>query len=191
MYLILALKPPNDYVFVTEKKSWPDAQKHCREHYTDLASIQSEEVNKNLSGLIGDVSAWIGLSRDMWKWSDGSPFTFRAWQVGRPSNPRGKEDCTYYQNHGWADNWCSELKAFVCESGKKVQVVKITMKTSSPHEMEDPAIQAAMAEQIRQRLQNEGQQVSGVTWRRQADGKVFHEQKNKEAKKKQKNKSEL
>uniref|UniRef100_A0AAZ1XWK1 C-type lectin domain-containing protein n=1 Tax=Oreochromis aureus TaxID=47969 RepID=A0AAZ1XWK1_OREAU len=59
------------------------AQSYCRQHHTDLASgldqIYSEEFKKLLNSKAS--SLWIGLFRDSWRWSDGSNFSFRYWDM--------------------------------------------------------------------------------------------------------------
>ncbi|KAL2079097.1 hypothetical protein ACEWY4_024841 [Coilia grayii] len=181
---------PNKYIFISEEKSWPDAQKHCRQHYTDLTSVRSEEERARVDGVSSGKTVWIGLHRDTWKWSDQNPSKFKVWLAGSPSNLRGNEDCAYYQLGGWVDNWCSEPKAFVCNS-VQVQVVKIALKMDSSVNMEDPAVQEALVEQIQQKLQKEGQPVSRVSWRHQPDGKVFHQQQSKITNKQREKRSEL
>uniref|UniRef100_A0A8C2A1T7 C-type lectin domain-containing protein n=1 Tax=Cyprinus carpio TaxID=7962 RepID=A0A8C2A1T7_CYPCA len=71
----------NSYVFylVSEKMNWTDALTYCRQHHTDLATINDQtdltELLKSLpSGFKDDF--WIGLYRTgryaPWVWSDGS-----------------------------------------------------------------------------------------------------------------------
>ncbi|XP_063042569.1 lymphocyte antigen 75-like [Engraulis encrasicolus] len=182
----------NQYVYVREAKSWYDAQSHCRQHYTDLASVRNSAEQTKLMELSGGSAISIGLYRDFWEWSDQNPSTFRAWQPDRPSIPTGKENCAYYQDGGWADSLCSEKKAFICNSVPSTQMVKIAIKMDAPVNMEDPAIQAALAEQIRQKLQESGQPVGHVSWKHQSDGKAFHQQKkNKQTRKKREKRNEL
>uniref|UniRef100_A0A667XEB9 C-type lectin domain-containing protein n=1 Tax=Myripristis murdjan TaxID=586833 RepID=A0A667XEB9_9TELE len=67
---------------VEKSMTWSEAQSYCRQHYTDLATVSSEEdvakLNDAVGSLISDWS-WIGLFRDAWKWSDGSTMSFTKW----------------------------------------------------------------------------------------------------------------
>uniref|UniRef100_A0A674DMT9 C-type lectin domain-containing protein n=1 Tax=Salmo trutta TaxID=8032 RepID=A0A674DMT9_SALTR len=67
------------HVYVHDKKSWLEAQKFCKEHYTDLSSISSVREQQQLQSR-GDwwinYSTWIGLYREPnnitgWRWSGG------------------------------------------------------------------------------------------------------------------------
>uniref|UniRef100_A0AAY4A0V0 C-type lectin domain-containing protein n=1 Tax=Denticeps clupeoides TaxID=299321 RepID=A0AAY4A0V0_9TELE len=86
----------HQYHFVNEVKTWTEAQLYCREHYTDLATVDGEEdenalvaaVTAGYSGLV-----WIGLysSLGSWAWSfDNSRFygpgeeNFRKWSDNQP-----------------------------------------------------------------------------------------------------------
>lgn len=68
---ILSLSSPQFYHLVKYAKNWVEAQHYCREKYTELVTINSEEDIVRLSHMLGDHSVWIGLygSIDNWKWS--------------------------------------------------------------------------------------------------------------------------
>ncbi|XP_076128577.1 C-type mannose receptor 2-like isoform X2 [Alosa pseudoharengus] len=168
----------NQYILITQPKSWNNAQNYCREHHTDLASSRNQEENQRLAIKSDSKNVWIGLFRDTWQWSDNSKSRFTAWGPKYPKEGGFNDKCAawYASNHGWADDLCEEKKAFMCQTPPS-RVVKVTIRTDSPLKLEDPAVQAAIAEQIQQKLH--GQRV---TWRQQPDGKVFHEKKNKDAK---------
>ncbi|KAL0162998.1 hypothetical protein M9458_042397, partial [Cirrhinus mrigala] len=90
------------YVFVNESKTWAEAQRYCREKYTDLATIENEQQTVQLMNTVNDDSidlAWIGLydNLDSWKWTlDDSDFfkvgekNFRNWYNQGPDNYGGQ-----------------------------------------------------------------------------------------------------
>uniref|UniRef100_A0A672FAR5 C-type lectin domain-containing protein n=1 Tax=Salarias fasciatus TaxID=181472 RepID=A0A672FAR5_SALFA len=70
----------NIYYFIcyTGKKTF-DAQSYCRANHKDLAMIENEEENRNVTSARRGHEAWIGLYREPWMWSDGSNSSFRNW----------------------------------------------------------------------------------------------------------------
>uniref|UniRef100_A0A3P9CLB4 C-type lectin domain-containing protein n=1 Tax=Maylandia zebra TaxID=106582 RepID=A0A3P9CLB4_9CICH len=53
--------------FVTQSKTWTEAQLYCREKYTDLATFTSKDETMAAQRLVGSQKFWIGLFR-VWKW---------------------------------------------------------------------------------------------------------------------------
>ncbi|XP_053272023.1 macrophage mannose receptor 1 [Pleuronectes platessa] len=110
-----------DFVLVSTKKNWTEAQRHCREHYTDLATVRNDTDNNKIqkSRLTNDWS-WIGLYRDpQIYWSDGSNYSFSSWYQG--GHPLGsmKVVCgvaDLEQGGNWRIFSCYERKPFVCYS---------------------------------------------------------------------------
>ncbi|XP_036452681.1 macrophage mannose receptor 1-like [Colossoma macropomum] len=110
---------------VNENKNWTDAQKHCREKFTDLATIESQEemdtVKAVLNGKTGNF--WIGLKLNdehdntSWIWSDGSNSSYRYWITGEPNfGPR--EMCVELRHdsaYKWNDVDCHKhTNEFIC-----------------------------------------------------------------------------
>ncbi|XP_069014897.1 E3 ubiquitin-protein ligase TRIM39-like [Embiotoca jacksoni] len=107
------------YRFINQLKNWHEAQKHCREHFvdlatvdnmedmerliaaagsgfsgqkhTDLASVRSEEERAAIQGVVPhDKLVAIGLWRPTWVWwSDRTQHNFKYWQDGRPTARSG------------------------------------------------------------------------------------------------------
>uniref|UniRef100_A0A673KCV6 C-type lectin domain-containing protein n=1 Tax=Sinocyclocheilus rhinocerous TaxID=307959 RepID=A0A673KCV6_9TELE len=70
-YIFVTVNGVNRFVFISNIKTWKDAQSYCRQYYTDLVIIQNQTENNQLSVLMKPyANAWIGLFRDVWKWSD-------------------------------------------------------------------------------------------------------------------------
>ncbi|XP_060713780.1 macrophage mannose receptor 1-like isoform X2 [Tachysurus vachellii] len=92
------------------------AQKVCRENYTDLVTVYSDEDNTKLAELVikaGNVSGWIGLYRSNFseKWSNGDPVTFRKMtgDCGISSY------CAAMKADGsWESLQCTETRNFMC-----------------------------------------------------------------------------
>uniref|UniRef100_A0A667W8P6 C-type lectin domain-containing protein n=1 Tax=Myripristis murdjan TaxID=586833 RepID=A0A667W8P6_9TELE len=103
------------WILVEGHKTWSDAQSHCRQSYTDLASIRNLTENEEIRGLISDFS-WIGLFKDGWKWSDGSALSFSKWDNSQPSG--GDKHCATSHLGKWRTDLCSDRFYFACYSGK-------------------------------------------------------------------------
>uniref|UniRef100_A0A667WH85 C-type lectin domain-containing protein n=1 Tax=Myripristis murdjan TaxID=586833 RepID=A0A667WH85_9TELE len=103
------------WIFVEEGKTWSEAQSHCRQNYTDLASVRNLAANEEIRGLISN-SSWIGLFRDTWKWSDGSTMSFSKWYYNQPEG--GDEHCVVSLRGKWHDYLCSRRFYFVCYSAQ-------------------------------------------------------------------------
>ncbi|KAI4885997.1 hypothetical protein NFI96_005746, partial [Prochilodus magdalenae] len=108
------------YVLVEQLMNWTDAQRYCREHYTDLASVRNETENRKLKALVrtDDYSAWIGLYRTR-SWSDQSNSSFSYWKAGQPDNAGQSEYCTavsFNDSGQWKDENCSRVFPFLCYS---------------------------------------------------------------------------
>ncbi|XP_060746351.1 C-type mannose receptor 2-like [Tachysurus vachellii] len=129
-YSTMPSLPSHQYHFVNENKTWIEAQRYCRENYTDLATIDNmEEMNTLLNTVNGSYSglAWIGLYGDenSWRWSlDDDAFyqegerDFRGWPH-QPDNYFGNEMCVYIRSDGtWSDGACRSYLTFICYDGK-------------------------------------------------------------------------
>ncbi|TRY88566.1 hypothetical protein DNTS_034543 [Danionella cerebrum] len=118
------------FFFVNESKNWTEAQRVCRQNYTDLATIENmEEMNRLINTVNGSYSgsAWIGLYDDLngWRWSlEDNAFyqegerDFRNW-VHQPDNYGGKELCVWMDSNGkWYDFSCDSTLQFMCYDGR-------------------------------------------------------------------------
>nr|XP_021324716.1 C-type mannose receptor 2 isoform X2 [Danio rerio] len=115
------------YHFVSESKSWTEAQRFCRQNYTDLATIDNMEEMKRLIKTVRGTyygKAWIGLYDDMnsWRWSLNNTTLqggFKSWFVQKPVNSGGKSLCVYMSNSQgiWSEAPCSWTFPFICYDG--------------------------------------------------------------------------
>ena len=102
---------------IRERLTWHEAQTHCREKHTDLASVRSQAENDKIGEKVPQW-CWIGLYRDSWKWSDGSSDSFRHWYTGEPDG-NIRENCValvFGNGLKWADWTCDRKGAFICHS---------------------------------------------------------------------------
>jgi len=107
--------------------TWTDAQSYCREHFVDLATVDSME---DMQGLINQTNnpgdwVWIGLTRDRsvssWKWSlSGSQFyregetEYRNWAQPEPITGQPCAALVSTEAGVWRDYACTNTYSFVC-----------------------------------------------------------------------------
>ncbi|XP_039655452.1 secretory phospholipase A2 receptor-like [Perca fluviatilis] len=167
------------FVIVPTPITWTKAQSYCRAHHTDLASVRNMTENQKVQAMLpGGYNVWIGLFRDSWKWSDGSTSSFSFWKKGQPDSNNGNEICVaadFSQSGAWEDWPCDMERAFICYGpvvSKKVMKVKFENKKNL--DLNDPAVMEAMLKQLKQKLRAQGLDDNiKLSWRKQADGKVF------------------
>uniref|UniRef100_A0A669BTC0 C-type lectin domain-containing protein n=1 Tax=Oreochromis niloticus TaxID=8128 RepID=A0A669BTC0_ORENI len=112
---------------IKEKKNWTQAQSYCRSYYTDLASgldqVDGEEMKALFAGCV--MSVWVGLFRDSWRWSDGSDFSFRYWDMQLFNDEQNKKTCamTLLNRSGkWSSDECDKEKPFFCYDDKLILI---------------------------------------------------------------------
>ncbi|MGH0178046.1 UNVERIFIED_CONTAM: hypothetical protein FKN15_076483 [Acipenser sinensis] len=111
------------YTLIEELKTWTEAQQYCREHHTDLVSINSDSENEDLIKKAQGKTFWIGLFNEPWKWSNqGHNYTFHNWNTWEPNNVFGVENCAimslrnslFLSRGKWVDVVCSGILPFFC-----------------------------------------------------------------------------
>ncbi|CAB1345908.1 unnamed protein product, partial [Coregonus sp. 'balchen'] len=110
------------YSLVPEMKNWTEAQEYCRQRFTNLSIIQTEEdwraIKSTLGNFNGDV--WIGLHREKpdpnekWKWSDGEDFMFFNWRIGFGDHTKG-HDCVLSISSHWEPVPCESPRQYMCQ----------------------------------------------------------------------------
>ncbi|XP_041091078.1 L-selectin-like, partial [Polyodon spathula] len=111
------------YYFETTSMNWSTAQTHCREKYTDLATVNSQEEVMHLLKIINTSSSniWIGMYRDVkenWQWSSGDDVTYNMRPV--------KSFCARLDPDGrWTDSVCHATNHFMCYNGTSERYILI------------------------------------------------------------------
>lgn len=86
------------YVVVPTPMRWVDAKAHAEKMGGYLAVVTTEGENQFVIDLARSKNVhqaiWIGLSDEenegQWKWVNGEPFDFSAWEKGEPNGGRGE-----------------------------------------------------------------------------------------------------
>uniref|UniRef100_I3IZM8 C-type lectin domain-containing protein n=1 Tax=Oreochromis niloticus TaxID=8128 RepID=I3IZM8_ORENI len=113
------------FICKPKKMTWTKAQKYCRAHYTDLASgldqADGEEFKTLKQPKDSPMNVWIGLFRDTWRWSDGSNFSFRHWNMESFYDGQNNRKCavTLLNTSGkWSSDECNKKNPFFCYDGE-------------------------------------------------------------------------
>lgn len=124
-----------DYYLITKAKKWSEAQRYCREAYTDLATIDNSDDMKRLAKLASangiKKQIWIGLKRNgvvTWMWSTTETQT--SYGIAQYTNwatlPDPSHNCGLMSVDGkWFSAKCGKQLPFICQSGKQDGFVSI------------------------------------------------------------------
>ncbi|KAF3833580.1 hypothetical protein F7725_024784 [Dissostichus mawsoni] len=144
---------------------------------TDLASVRNLSENKQISALLSGYS-WIGLHRKTWPyWSDKSPNIFTKWATDRPEyTERTQQYCASVSTASgkWVDTVCGATHHFFCQSFPPHQhEARFKLKFQSEADLNDPAVQQQILEQLHAKLEKHGVSDLKLRWT-QTDGRTFH-----------------
>ncbi|KAK2868590.1 hypothetical protein Q7C36_000461 [Tachysurus vachellii] len=111
-----ATSQTNNYHLILENKTWYEAQRYCRQRYTDLVSIRDQQHNEEvkIKGLNSTKPFWIGLLCDDWQWIDGGISAYRnwVWQSGEPYP--SPYNCVVLSGGRWYSWLCNNSYPALC-----------------------------------------------------------------------------
>ncbi|XP_027893767.1 C-type mannose receptor 2-like [Xiphophorus couchianus] len=126
-------KTSDKFHLIEQSKTWLAAQSYCRKEHTDLVSgldqVTDEQLRKVLSSTdsLQDKLRYVfmGLFRDTWRWSDGSSFSFRHWNLQFDDEQNNSGQCALVEFSGegrWKNVDCSVTKPFFCYDDKLILI---------------------------------------------------------------------
>ncbi|XP_043952846.1 C-type mannose receptor 2-like [Gambusia affinis] len=126
-------KTSDKIYLIKETKSWLEAQSYCRKEHTDLVSGLNQLNHGQLKNVL--TNNWVGehqyvfmdLFRDTWRWSDGTSFSFRHWNLKFNDEQDNSGQCAlveFSDEGSWRNEKCTERKPFICYDDKLILVTE-------------------------------------------------------------------
>lgn len=120
LHLLLLSVPANGkYVLIKHHLTRNNARIYCRVYHTDLAPVQSDYDQHQLSSLLDtdylNDYIWIGLERNghgKWRWAGGGEVTTFFWDRGQPDNNNEQYGLT--KKSRWHDAVNTDRHPFLC-----------------------------------------------------------------------------
>ncbi|KAK2833972.1 hypothetical protein Q5P01_017861 [Channa striata] len=163
----------SSFIFVNKAKNWMEAQRYCRQTYTDLASVRNPTENEQMRKKTVFTYTWIGLYRDSWKWSNGSPLSVSNWEPGAPTGTLTNA-CVASHLGKWTNTGCGSQLSFTCfvePAVRKVVVQVVLEKSDSSVDMEE--LKEDLLQKFNQILKEHGVEDVRLSWVEHPDGKIF------------------
>ncbi|KAM4663324.1 brevican core protein isoform 2-T3 [Discoglossus pictus] len=106
------------------RKSWEEAETHCRDYGGHLASIMTPEEQDFINNQYREYQ-WTGLNdrtiEGDFQWSDGNPLLFESWNNGQPDSYfLSGENCVimvWHDGGRWSDVPCNYHLPYTCKMG--------------------------------------------------------------------------
>lgn len=106
------------YLPIAQRATYSEAERACRAHGGDVASIHSQAENDFVAGLVSDKQPWLGLQLNQlseFEWQDRSPLLYLNWADGSPREE--PETCVSINENGkWVDEACTDTRQYVCKN---------------------------------------------------------------------------
>lgn len=147
----LSEERPDAYILVNESMTWRDAKKFCRTYHTDLAFVTNSSENERVASLL-PADAWIGLARWNWtQWSDRTRVDFTNWVKEQPYSQERMVECAVVEaaTAMWRGADCYLKQPFICYNIRETQEVRVKLKFLSEAELQDPAVNQQILEQVK------------------------------------------
>ncbi|XP_077083275.1 C-type mannose receptor 2-like isoform X1 [Siphateles boraxobius] len=147
------------YHFINVRKNWTEAQRHCRENYTDLATVDNMNDMNELKKSVNDGRVWIGLqmtSVDKWQWSSGEPALYLNWGSGQPNDG---DECAVMRNGKWHNLPCSNSLIFICSSSNNTNTELVFVNQMKNWRDAQSFCRQNHTDLVSVRNQNESQQI--------------------------------
>ncbi|XP_007558877.1 C-type mannose receptor 2-like [Poecilia formosa] len=127
--LMFVCRDGEEYTFVNETKTWPEALDYCKSQNGNLASFSSSDMNQIFTEF--DFPIWIGLRRgggNSFSWSSGDSGV-TSWKHGEPSSDA---NCVALSSLSrlMATEPCDVRLPFVCMWDGNVNVLLVTEEKS-------------------------------------------------------------
>ncbi|XP_048091744.1 uncharacterized protein LOC125289103 [Alosa alosa] len=166
------LNTTHGFISISPTKTWIEAQSYCREKHTDLATVKNAVEDEEIKKMAAANSyTWIGLHRVGWQWSDGSNFSSIFNLSETPTASASK--CVVLNQTEWEALDCSVRRPFVCYGEVKKTVQFQRIRFQSDVNVNDAAVQEAILDQIKKKLQEHGLPADAkLSWRKQPDGQI-------------------
>ncbi|XP_033127012.1 CD209 antigen-like protein 2 isoform X2 [Anneissia japonica] len=110
------------YIFLSQTKTWEDANSRCKEENATLVTISSAEENNLVSHHTDScgLRIWIGLNdidvEDTWQWLSNETSNFSSWGQNEPNNINNENCVELHCNGKWNDVDCeSAYNSAFCE----------------------------------------------------------------------------
>ncbi|ROL29828.1 C-type mannose receptor 2 [Anabarilius grahami] len=93
---------PDKLILIKENLTWSEALRYCRQNHTDLVSVHSEEIQREVMNVVASTEeVWLGLHNyclmNMWLWLSGEIVCYQNWAPGNGTTP---EDCRLEKRKG-------------------------------------------------------------------------------------------